>query len=389
MPFVGPFSKLGGSVAYLRALSVLLDAIKNLISMALLVVFFIVSITFSFLCSIWEAVLLSVTPSYLKRMEQDGAKSAALLAEMKKDIDRPLSAILTLNTIAHTVGAIVVGAQAGKLFSSSEISIAGFPISAESLIAVIMTLAILFFSEIIPKTIGANNWQKLAPVTARSVRVIMLILTPFVWVSTRLTKLLKKDKERSVFSKQDFAAMAEVIGESGGIEAEDLTLIKNVLHFDELKAQDVMTPRQVMVTAAETQTLQAFYDENIPFSVSRIPVYEGSSDNITGLLLKSDLLEGLIEKNGEQPLTTIRREVLTMLAETPLRKAFEVLNHKNGHLSVVVNEYGSVLGLITLEDVIETLFGLEIMDETDKVSDLQQYARQKWEARAKKIGLIE
>lgn len=357
--------------------------------MTILIGFFLLSIIFSFLCSVWEAVLLSVTPSYIKRKEQEAPSTGKLLASLKEDIDKPLSAILTLNTIAHTVGAIGVGAQAGKLYGSNYFSLLGFEITYESLIATLMTLAILFLSEIIPKTIGANNWKSLAPLTARALKVLMWILTPFVWLSNQLTKILKKDKDKSVFSRQDFAAMTEVANESGAFDEGDYKLIKNVLQFDELTAEDVMTPRTVMVMAEENQTLMHYYQNNQPMNFSRIPLYDESKDTVTGILLKDDLLSNLVDGKSDELLKNISREVSMIWNHTPLRKVFETLNEKREHLAVVVDEYGGLMGLVTLEDVIETLFGLEIMDETDSISDLQSYARQKWEQRAKKLGLIE
>lgn len=356
--------------------------------MAALVGFFLLSIIVSFLCSVWEAVLLSITPSFIKRKELEAPAIGALIKTLKTDIDKPLSAILTLNTIAHTVGAIGVGAQAGKLFGTHELDLYVVSITYESLIATLMTLAILFASEIIPKTIGANNWKQLAGFTARSVKVLMVLLTPFIFLSTLITKVLKKDKERSVFSRQDFAAMAEVISESGGIKKEDYTLIKNLLEFDKLRAKDVMTPRTVMVMAEETQSLSSFYDEKKPFTVSRIPVFKERDDTITGLVLKDDVLQGIIEDRGEDPLSAIKRKVLFVEENRSLRQLFKMLNAQKNHLAIVVDEYGALQGLVTLEDIIETLFGLEILDETDAIGDLQQYARKKWEERAKNIGLI-
>lgn len=357
--------------------------------MTLLISFFFLSIVFSFLCSIWEAVLLSVTPSYIKRKEQDDPPSGKLLAKLKNDIDRPLSAILTLNTIAHTVGAIGVGAQAGKLFGSNSVSFLGVSLTYESIIAAVMTLAILLLSEIIPKTLGANNWKSLAPITARSLRVLIWILKPLVWLSNLLAKLLNKGKVKSVLSKQDFAAMAEVVTESGEISGSDYTLIKNVLQYDDLTANDVMTPRTVMVMADESQTLKDYYENNQPFVFSRIPLFAESQDTITGLLLKDDLLQNLVEGKAEEPLSAIRREVNFVPGTASLRTVFDNLNEKREHLAIVIDEYGGVMGLVTLEDIIETLFGMEIMDETDSISDLQAYARKKWEQRAKKMGLIE
>lgn len=357
--------------------------------MGLLIGFFLLSIVFSFLCSIWEAVLLSVTPSYIKVKENEDPATGQLLAQMKTDIDKPLSAILTLNTIAHTVGAIGVGAQAGQLFGTEAIGLAGIELSYESIIATLMTLAILFLSEIIPKTLGANNWKSLAPFTARSLRWLMFVLRPFVWLSNQLAKILKKDKSKSVFSRQDFAAMAEVVGESGEIEAEDLALIKNVLAFDDLTAKDVMTPGIVLFMAEENQRMQDFYDQNKTFRFSRIPIYRQTKDAVSGLILKTELFQALLDGKGDEPLHSIRREVQMVPHVTHLRKVFVLLNEKREHLAIVVGEYGEVIGLVTLEDVFETLFGLEIMDETDSISDLQAYARQKWEERAKKLGIIE
>ncbi len=356
--------------------------------MTLLIGFFLLSITFSFLCSIWEAVLLSITPSYVKRKEQEDPSTGKLIASLKKDIDKPLSAILTLNTVAHTVGAIGVGAQAGHLFGTQNINMFGFHLSYESLVATIMTLAILFISEIFPKTIGANNWKSLAPITARSLKVLLWVLTPFVWVSGLLTKMLKKDKNKSIFSKQDFMAMTDVVSESGAIAKDDSTLIKNVLKFDELLAKDVMTPRTVMITANENQNLRDFYKKNKPFRFSRIPLYDENQDIITGVLLKDDVLEGLIQQQDKDSLKSVKRKISFVSKEESLRTVFKQLNDKREHIAIVVDEYGGVAGLVTLEDIIETLLGLEIMDETDTVSDLQSFARQKWGKRAKKMGLI-
>ena len=356
--------------------------------MTLLIGFFLLSIVFSFLCSIWEAVLLSVTHSYIKRKEQDDPVTGKLLSGLKKNIDRPLSAILTLNTIAHTVGAIGVGAQAGKLFGTRTVDLFGFELAYESIIATMMTLGILFLSEIIPKSIGANNWKGLAPFTARSLKALLFLLAPFVWLSGRLTKMIKKDKRKSVFSKQDFAAMTDLVGESGEIGEREYKLIKNVLQFDELTAKDVMTPRPVVFMAEESQSLQSFYDANKPVRFSRIPLYGESKDQVTGLLLKSELLRCIVEGKGEETLAKHKRPISIISPDMKLQKVFEKLNGDRAHLAVVMDEFGGLAGLVSLEDVIETLFGLEIMDENDSISDLQAHARQKWEERAKKLGII-
>lgn len=357
--------------------------------MTILIGFFLLSIIFSFLCSVWEAVLLSVTPSYIKRKETDDPEMGILLASLKKDIDKPLSAILTLNTIAHTVGAIGVGAQAGKLFGDNQLDIFGFAMSYESIVATLMTLAILFLSEIIPKTIGANNWKSLAPFTAKSLKILSWILYPFIMLSTLVTRALKKDKNKSIFSKQDFAAMVDVVSESGDLSKQDHLLIKNLLNFDDLSVRDVMTPRTVMVMAEESQTLGEFYKKNKIRSLSRIPLYKETKDEVSGILLKDHLLQNLLEGNEEMLLSDLGRETTFVPGSMTLRKVFETLNERQEHMAIVVDEYGGVMGLVTLEDIIETLFGFEIVDETDAITDPQKFARQKWEARAKRLGLIE
>ncbi len=351
--------------------------------MTLLILFFLLSIIFSFLCSIWEAVLLSVTPSYVKRIQQEGSPIGALLQSYKDDIDRPLSAILTLNTIAHTVGAIGVGAQAGKIFGSAYLDLGFTSISYESIIAALMTLAILILSEIIPKTIGANMWQTLAPFTVRSLNVLLWILTPLVWMSQRITKSLKKDKARSVLSRADFAAMAQAGEEEGTLDRSESNIIQNLLRLEKLRARDVMTPRNVMVVADEEQTLEEFWQTHQPLSHSRIPVFKEKSDHITGMFLKDHLLEALANDQNQKQLKEIRRDILHVNNTEPLPKLLDHLVNSREHIAIVYDEYGSVVGLVTMEDIFETIMGLEIVDETDTIENLQRYARRQWEARAK------
>lgn len=353
--------------------------------MGLLILFFVLSIVFSFLCSVLEAVLLSVTPSYVQVKLQEGAVTGKLLAEYKEDIDRPLSAILTLNTIAHTVGAIGVGAQAGALFGEDNLRLFGteLPLSMESVIASVMTLAILVLSEIIPKTIGANSWQSLAPFTVRTLSIMLWILTPFVWLSQRITKTLKKDKDRSVLSRADFTAMAQVGEESGALEEHESTIIKNLLEFEKLSVRDIMTPKTVLIMGRETELLEDYYRENTPIRFSRIPIFRETRDDVTGIVLKDELLQKMVEAKGDTPLKDIARDVSFVQDDTPLPALFDHFTTKRDHLSMVVDNYGSVVGLVTMEDLFETLLGQEIMDEMDEVADLQKLARRKWEERFK------
>jgi CBS domain containing-hemolysin-like protein len=351
-----------------------------------LVFFFLLSILFSFLCSIWEAVLLSITPSFINRKVQEGSSIGEDLQVFKEDIDRPLSAILTLNTIAHTVGAIGVGAQAANVFSGTP-TIMGIP--SETIVASVMTLAILILSEIIPKTIGANLWQELAGFTVKSLKFLMFILAPFVWVSQLITKNLKRDKDKSIFSKADLAAMTHVGEKSGVLAVSESTIIKNLLRFEEINVKDIMTPRSVMVLADENTTLMDFYKNNQPLQFSRIPVFHNTTDNITGIVLKDDLLQYLVEDKDDVLLRDLKRELIAVRDDKPLPELFDALTNNRAAIAIVIDGYGTLVGLVTMEDVFETLLGLEIVDESDGVADLQKLARKQWEERAKKLGLIE
>ncbi|ASJ72290.1 hemolysin family protein [Granulosicoccus antarcticus] len=347
----------------------------------LLIVFLLLSIIFSFLCSIWEAVLLSVTPSFTQMQIQEGNELGDSLQEFKSNVDRPLAAILTLNTIAHTVGAIGVGAQATKIWGASFMSTAVVP--------VLMTLAILVFSEIIPKTIGANYWRELAGFTVRSLKLVMWVLAPLVFVSQIITSALKKDKEASVFSRADFGAMAELGSQQGVFDEDESNILRNLLRFNTIFAKDVMTPRTVMISADESTTISDFHDQHPHLRFSRVPVYEGSQDKITGYVLKNQVLKHLLDGKGDEPLSAIRREVLAVKESYPIPELFSHFTAKREHIAVVVDDFGGTAGIVSMEDVIETLLGLEIVDETDNSSDMQEMARKQWEERARNMGLLE
>ena len=357
--------------------------------MTLLIIFFVVSILFSFLCSIWEAVLLSITPAYISQQKQSQTIIGRDLELFKRDIDRPLSAILTLNTIAHTVGAIGVGAQAGKMFGGNEFNLGFIHLNYESIIAGVMTLAILVLSEIIPKTIGANLWRSLAPFTVRSLKVLLIILFPFVWLSQQITRKLKKDKNKSVFNRADFKALTHAGEESGALDRKESTIIKNLLRFDAIQVKSIMTPRTVMVMADEEMTLQEFYNRHEKLRFSRIPIYSNQPDNISGFFLKDELLENLVKDNDDWQLHQIRKDVLAVNQDKPLPELFDALTQNRAHMAIVVDDFGSLVGLVSMEDVFETLLGLEIVDESDAVADLQELARKRWEERARKIGLVD
>jgi len=352
--------------------------------MGTLLFFFVVSILFSFLCSIWEAVILSVTPSYVSRLIDEKPGVGKKLSHLKNDIDRPLSAVLTLNTIAHTVGAMGVGIQAGKIFGAHELDLYFFGITYESLVAGLMTLAILILSEIIPKTLGANYWKKLTPFTVHSLTVLLFILAPFVWMSNLLTRLIKSEKNKSVLSRADFAAMADAGLQSGAIDSEEKLIIQNLLRLENIKVHDIMTPRSVILTVSENLTMSEIYKEIRPLQFSRIPVFKNEVDNISGLILKDNILENLAEDNHSKLASDIKREVLFVEDFSTVAKLMDTLILQRQHLAIVVDKFGTVVGLVTMEDVFETLLGLEIIDETDKVEDLQVLAREKWTTRLKR-----
>lgn len=357
--------------------------------MFLLVLFFLLSIVFSFLCSMWEASLLSITPSYVEIKEQEKSWIGKKLKEYKSNIDKPLSAILTLNTIAHTVGAIGVGAQSAKIWGETDISILGIHTNVEGIVAAAMTLAILILSEIIPKTIGASYWKNITGFTVRSLHVIILILYPLVWLSQWITKLLKKDKNASVLSRTDISAMADMGAKEGVIEKNEHQIIKNLLKFKKIKAKDIMTPRTVVKAADENMTIREFHAENQNLRFSRIPLYSKHLDNISGFFLKDQLLSKMIDEEGDRPLKDISRTLPNVPEDIPVPELFEQMMNERQQIVMVHDQYGGMAGIVTMEDIMETLLGLEIVDELDDTVDMQMLARKKWEDRARKLGLIE
>ncbi|PNQ74718.1 hemolysin [Hanstruepera neustonica] len=356
--------------------------------MSALIFWATISIFFSFLCSILEAVLLSVTPTFINVKKQEGRAYAQTLEELKKDVDKPLISILTLNTIAHTLGAMMVGIEAEKLPYKIEV----FGINTVGVVSAIMTLLILIASEIIPKTIGATYWKQLANFTSKALTVLIFPLrwTGILWLLQLTTKLIGgKGHHGSVLSREDFHAMTSLAEEEGVFHESESKVIKNMLTFKEVQAKDVMTPRTVMSIEDENQTIESFFRKNANIKFSRIPVFTNNTDNITGLVLKDEVFKEMAFGNGDKPLTEIKRNIIVINRTMPIPRLFEQLVESKNHLALVVDEYGGVSGLVTMEDVIETLLGMEIMDESDDVPNLQQLARRSWEARAKRIGLIE
>lgn len=351
--------------------------------MSLLLIYGSVSIFVSFLCSILEAVFLSVSPTFIDIEKKEGKVYAFSLEKLKKDVDKPLIAILTLNTIAHTVGAILVGVQAEKAFGSGD-NIVG-------IVSAIMTLLILVVSEIIPKTIGATYWKQLAPFATKSLKILIFPLkwTGLLWILQVTTKLVGKNHHGSVLTREDFSVMADIAKEKGVFAESESKIIKNLMNFNSILARDIMTPRSVMKTAAEKLTVEEFYKNDKDLNFSRIPVYAESTDNITGYILKDTVLKHLAEEKGNVTLSRLKRKLIVETADIEIPKLFEKFIDVKEHIALIVDEYGSVSGLVTMEDVIETLLGVEIVDEQDTETDMQLLARREWKRRAKKHGLIE
>ena len=344
----------------------------------MLITYVLLALLFSFLCSVAEAVLLSITPSYIEEQKEKNPKRAAVLKRLKQDnVDRSLAAILTLNTAAHTVGAIGAGAKATVVFGSAWFGV----------FSAVMTLMILFLSEIVPKTIGAIYWPKLVSPTVIFVRTLIVTLYPIVWISERMTKFISRGKNLHIFSRDEFVAMARIGEQSGHIDGNEARIIKNLFRLGSINVTDIMTPRTVITALSEDKSVAdaSEYVAKIPFS--RIPIYKKDIDNITGFVLRDDVLLRDNQERGNEVLKTLRREILIVPESVALTGLLENFLKKRQHIAIVVDEYGGTTGLVTLEDLVETLMGLEIVDEMDTDVDMRVLARKKWEERARALGI--
>lgn len=343
-----------------------------------LVLYVLAALGFSFLCSVAEAVLLSITPAYIEGQKERRPRLAARLRRLKLDaIDRSLSAILTLNTIAHTVGAIGAGAQATILFGSAWFG----------MFSALMTLAILFFSEIVPKTLGAVYWPRLVRPTAFFVSALINLLYPIVWLSEKITKFIARERGLLPINRDDLIAMARAGVESGQIRGKESKMIQNLLRFDSIRVTDIMTPRSVITAFPEDMKIGASLVQVTRTPFSRLPVYQSGLDDVSGFVLKNDILIFTAQNRGDEPFKALKRKALAVPESLSLAALLERLLTERQHIAIVVNEHGSTVGLVTLEDLIETLMGLEIVDETDAVVDMRVLARKRWMERAKAMGI--
>ena len=339
--------------------------------MALLLFFLLGAMAISFLCSILEATLMSTPISYITMREEEGYKPATRFKEYKQDSSRPIAAILSLNTIANTIGAAGVGHQASVVFGSGWFG----------LVSAVMTILILVFSEIIPKTIGTTRWKSLMGFAMAMIGALIFAMYPLVLLIEALTKLVTPKEVESAVSREEVSAMANVAEEEGDLEEDENTIIQNLISMDEVKAFDVMTPRVVCEIAPESMTLKTFYKNKRFRHHSRIPVYADNDEYITGYILRMEALQLMAEDKFDLTLGDIRRDVATFDEDTTLDVIWDEMLSKDEQIAIIINEYGSFQGILTLEDVIETLLGSEIVDENDTVRDMQQLARDRWKKR--------
>jgi magnesium and cobalt exporter, CNNM family len=338
--------------------------------MTLLLIYLFIAIGVSFLCSILEAVLLSVTPGYVESQLAAKPRRAGALKGVRENLDQSISSILILNTFAHTMGAAGVGAQALRVFGAQY----------ESLIAFLLTLAILYFSEIIPKTLGATYWKQFAIPSAYVIRVLVKILYPFVWLSGLLTSTFSGDKSGGI-SRDELAALARLGRRHGALGPKESELLENLLTLRHTRTGEIITPRTVVTALDGSKSLSDAILELEKLPYTRIPIYRSSIDNVSGLILKPQILEAAIGGGGDDKLQDHCLPIFRVSEELPVLQLLDQFIKRKEHMFLVEDEYGQTAGIVTLEDAIETLLGQEIMDESDTVEDLQQLARSKYRHR--------
>lgn len=345
--------------------------------MGLLLFYLALALCVSFLCSIMEAVLLSLSASYVARLEHDKPELGVKLKKFKDNIDKPLAAILSLNTIAHTVGAAGVGAEATDLFGDAYIGV----------ISAILTFLILVLSEIIPKTLGAAYWRQLTPFVATALEITTWIMWPLVKMAEILTSLMTKNKPKKSVHREEFIALAELGSKEGIFHKYESRVLQNLFFLRDIRTKDIMTPRTVVYALPENENAAKVIAESGRLYFSRIPVYGEDLDDIKGFVLKSEIFQAAQEK-PDTLLKDLCRPIVVIPDKLTLHHLFEQMMNESTHIALVVDEYGGTEGVVTMEDFIETLLGLEIVDEVDKVEDMQEIARKQWERRAQRVGLV-
>lgn len=346
-------------------------------NLILLIFFISLSLIVSFLCSISEAALLTMTPSYIDTLSEEDPKGAMLLKNVKVDnIEKSISAILTLNTVAHTLGSLGAGAQAVIVFGNAWFGV----------FSAVMTLIILIGTEIIPKTIGTAYWRRLAIPVAYYVRAINIALLPIIWVTEKISRLLTRGNQESSFNRHEFLALANQGESSGQMTEMETRIIKNSLALGMINVEDIVTPRSVVTAFDENMTVGDVFARYPKLPFSRFPIFNEDLDNATGFVLKSDLLIAKANQEIHTPIKQFRRDIHFVFAKLKLFDLLDLMLKERVHIALAVGEFGEVKGLVSLEDVLETLLGLEIVDEFDRVDDMQALARQLMDRRMHRLG---
>ena len=344
----------------------------------LIYIIMLASIALSALCSMLEATLLSTPLSFITGLEDQGVKGAQRLKKLKQSPDRPISAILCLNTIADTVGASIVGSLVMEVYGNALVGI----------FSTVFTFMILIFSEIIPKTIGTSYWRKLAIPASAIISGMIFIAFPLVWILEHLTRLISSGSTQVSVSREDISAMVSVATEEEVVEKDEKKMIQNILKLDEVTAHEIMTPSVVVEMVPGNMTIKEFYESDNTHS--RILIYDEDNDEyVTGYVLRQEVLEKMAEDNFDMTLDDILRPIMTFGEEDSVSDIWEKLLEKKEHISAILDEYGSLRGIVTMEDVIETMLGHEIVDEKDEVVDMQEYAKEQWEKAQKEIEKVE
>lgn len=343
--------------------------------MTVLLTYFLTALFVSFLCSLLESVLLSLSIAHVSVIEKEGGSSGKLMAELKENINKPLAAILTVNTIANTIGAAGVGAQTLLIFGNEWVAISSG----------MLTLCILIFSEIIPKTIGAIYSKSLVPFTAYTIRVLMFIAWPFVILSETMSQFIHKGENggESKASREELLAMAEISEDEGSIDEQEGDIIENLMKLDDMPVEDIMTPRSVIFALKEGDTVGTVVEEHSPIAFSRIPIYEKDLDNIVGIVNRYDLVNKQAEDKFNVIMNQIMKPIESVLEKSSVSDVLDLFVKRRQQMFLVKDEFGTTTGLITLEDAIETLLGVEIVDEHDHVVDMRKLATAKMMEKAK------
>lgn len=345
----------------------------------LLVVYLLIALVFSFLCSIFEAVLLSVRRPYLITQKEEKPQNAAVWEALIGDINRPLSAILILNTVAHTVGAAGVGAQAMKIFGDAPLT--------TGIISAVLTLLILILSEIIPKTLGAVFWKQIAPLTGRMLTSLTRLMSPLIWITNKITSSISQGEKKGAFSRSELIAMADVGTREGTIEKAEGRIVRNLFGLRDTQARNAATPRSVVFARPASSTVEEFIEQYADRPFSRIPIYQKSVDDCQSFVLRIEILQAHASGLSEQPLEHFKRPIYSIPETKNLSDLFNEMIADRYHIAATLDEFGVFSGIITLEDVLETLLGTEIVDEVDHNEDMQQLARDLWKKRAQKMGI--